>query len=94
MNKKVDDSLVNFVMQKLENKKMKVPTASVILGISIRQIYKILRLRKEPFKRKVKTIRKPPSNKIKKNTEEKVVELYRSKYRKFSYIHFHEKLES
>ncbi len=94
MNKKVDDSLVNFVMQKLENKEMKVPTASVILGISIRQIYKILRLRKEPFKRKVKTIRKPPSNKIKKNTEEKVVELYRSKYRKFSYIHFHEKLES
>lgn len=48
MNKKVDDSLVNFVMQKLENKEMKVPTASVILGISIRQIYKILRLRKEP----------------------------------------------
>lgn len=92
MNKKVDEALVNSVMRKLENKKINVATASILLGVSEREIYKIKKKRLDPHKKIKKKPKKLPSNKTEQNAIKKVIKLYRTKYRKFSYKHFHEKL--
>lgn len=92
MNKKVDETLVNSIMKRLEKKKINVATASVLLGVTERQIYKIKKKFKYPPENIEKKTRKPPSNKIADNIRNQVIELYKTKYRKFSYIHFHEKL--
>ena len=92
MNKKVDDALVNSVMKKLEKKKVTVATASVLLGVSEREIYKIKKKRLDPPKKIKNKPRKLPSNKTDQIVIKKVIKLYRTKYRKFSYKHFHEKL--
>lgn len=83
MNKKVDDALVNSVMKKLEKKKITVATASVLLGISEREIYKIKKKRKEPPKKIKNKPRKTPPNKTDKRIVKKVIKLYRTKYRNF-----------
>lgn len=90
MNKKTNDDLVNLTLKRLEKEKIDVATAAVILGVTERQIY---RLRK-PKIGKPKPIRKPPINKTDQAIEERIVELYRTKYKGFSHVHFQEKLES
>lgn len=92
MNKKVNDALVDSVMKKLEKKKIDVATASVLLGVTERQIYKIKKKRESPPETKETKLRKPPSNKTDEAVIKIVINLYKTKYRNFSYIHFHEKL--
>ena len=90
MNKKTNDDLVKLTLKRLEKKKIDVATAAVILGVTERQIY---RLRK-PKQIKAKPIKKPPINKTDQSLEEKIVNLYLTKYKGFSHVHFQEKLES
>ena len=92
MNKKVDDTLVDSIMKTLEEKQINIATASVLLGVSQRQIYKIKKKRENPSQAVEKKPRKSPPNKTDEKIIKKVAELYRTKYREFSYIHFHEKL--
>ena len=93
MNKKADDSLIESIMKRLEKKKINVATAAVLLGVTERQIYKIKKKRNNPVIIKETKVRKSPPNKTDENIIKKVIELYKTKYRKFSYIHFHEKLK-
>lgn len=92
MNKKVDDLLVNSVMNKLKRKKINVTTASILLGVTERQIYRIIKKQTSPPNTNEKKARKSPQNKTDEETINKIIELYKTKYWKFSYIHFHEKL--
>ena len=94
MNKKVDDSLVNSTMKKLEAKEINVATASVVLGVSERQIFKLKRRFLNPNEIDNNKLKHPPKNKTSEDTINKIIELYKTKYRKFSYVHFHEKLIS
>jgi len=89
MNKKTNDDLVKLTLKRLEKRKIDIATAAVILGVTERQIY---RLRK-PKIDKPKPIRKPPINKTDLVIENKIVELYKTKYKGFSHVHFQEKLE-
>lgn len=90
MNKKTNDDLLDVTMKRLEGKEIDVATAAVILGVTERQVYRL----KKPMADKPKPIRKPPKNKTDQLLEERVVELYQTKYRGFSHVHFHEKLGS
>lgn len=63
MNKKVDEALVSSVMKRLERKKINVATASILLGVTERQIYKIKKRVKNPSTNVGKKPRKSPSNK-------------------------------
>ncbi len=89
MNKKIDDILLKSVLCRLENKEIDASTASVLLGVSERHIY---RLRKEKNIDSNEKEKKLPFNKTDQATIEKIVTLYKTEYRTFSYIHFHEKL--
>ena len=92
MNKKVDDSLLGSVMEKLGRKEISIATASVLLGVTERQVYKLKRAAGKPPQERKAGPRKSPPNKTSEETVRRVVELYRTKYRSFSYAHFHEKL--
>lgn len=90
MNKKVRDELVDSTLAQLKAKEINVATAAMILGVSERQIYKIKKRALNPKKQLSKT--KPPSNKTDQTIIDKIVALYKTTYRKFSYVHFNEKL--
>lgn len=94
MNKKVDDALVDAVMRRLESGELNAATASVLLGVSERQVYKIKRARANPSEKKERKPRKSPPNKTEATLEARIVGLYSTEYRGFSYVHFHEKLSS
>lgn len=92
MNKKVNVKLVDSVMEKLEKKKINISTASVLLGVTERQVYKIKKKKAEgPLDVKSKP-KKLPSNRTDQQTIDIVIELYMTKYKGFSYVHFTEKL--
>lgn len=79
-------------MEKLEAKEINISTASVLLGVTQRQIYNIKKRRKEgPLDIAIKP-KKLPSNRTNQVTIDLVIELYKTKYRGFSYVHFTEKL--
>ena len=78
MNKKVDEALVSSVMKRLEKKKINVATASLLLGVTERQIYKIKKRVKSPPTNVEKKPRKSLSNKTDDETKQKVIELYKN----------------
>lgn len=92
MNKKIDSTMLNSVLLKLENKEINASTASVLLGVTERQVYRLKKGRNAQKTKEECISRKPPTNKTNQATINKIVELYKTKYRSFSYIHFHEKL--
>lgn len=96
MNRKTDDALLANVMERLCRKEMGIATASVLLGVTERQVYKIKKawLSGPDPALEAPRARKSPPNKTDAAVAERIVELYRAKYKGFSYAHFHEKLSS
>ncbi len=92
MNKKIGNTLLHSVLHRLESKEIDISTASVLLGVSERQIYRIKKVNTSQTDKKENKSKKPPSNKTNEATINKIINLYKTKYRQFSYIHFHEKL--
>jgi len=93
MNKKVDGEVLSSVVARLLEGSMTVATAAVILGVTERQVYKIKKAAKEGKPNiKPAAARKSPPNKTDQATSDRIIALYSSKYKGFSFAHFHEKL--
>lgn len=94
MNKKINDELVISIIKKLVKKKIKISSAAVVLGITERQVYRLRKLYLANGLKKEERIKCVPKNKTDKKLEEKIVNLYKNKYKGFSYTHFCEKLKA
>lgn len=92
MNKKINNVLLCSVLSRLENKEINVSTASILLGVTERQVYRLKKAKNTQTKKDESIAKKPPLNKTDQATIDKIIELYKTQYRSFSYIHFHEKL--
>ena len=91
MKKIADPALLERVLSGLESKEIGIAAASVELGVSERQVYKLRKARLSGAKPEIRA-KKPPSNRTDGGLESRIVELYAGKYRRFSYAHFHERL--
>jgi len=91
MRKIVDPALLERVLAGLESKDIGIAAASVELGVSERQVYKLRKARLSGAKHEARA-RKAPSNKTDGALESRVAELYGGRYRRFSYAHFRERL--